>query len=247
MNPREIEAATPVETDSSRRVLLASLGASVAAIAAATLSTSPARAQRVGSGSRGFKTTPQEAASSTVQVGPGETMDAATAPTPGAPGDLEILNFALGLERLELDFYNRAIAANDATKYLRGRLFEVLAPIRDHEAAHIQALEAAIAGAGGTAVGPAARYEYPREVFISPIAFARYAFTLEEIGVGAYLGASGAIKSNALRRAAASIYGVETRHAAVWRHLGGHNFSIRYYEGPLSVAQVQGLIAPIVT
>lgn len=162
-----------------------------------------------------------------------------------APGDLEILNFALGLEHLEQSFYQRAIDANASRKYLHGRFAEVLPTLRDNETAHVQALMQAITEAGGTPV-VAPTFSFPRDVFISPVAFARFAYTLEEIGVGAYLGAVGLIQSRDIRRAAASIYGTETRHAAVLRHLGGFQFSPRYYEGPLTVAEVQGLIAPFV-
>lgn len=181
-------------------------------------------------------------------------QDAATPATPpaeaeakpmAAPGDLEILNFALGLENLEQTFYQRAIDANASRKYLHGRFAEVLPTLRDNEAAHVQAIMQTITQMGGTPV-ITPTFTFPANVFISPVAFARFAYTLEEIGVGAYLGAVGAIQSRDIRRAAASIYGTETRHAAVLRHLGGFQFSPRYYEGPLTVAEVQGLIAPFV-
>ena len=90
-------------------------------------------------------------------------------------------------------------------------------------------------------------YKFPSTVFVSPVSFVWFAYTLEDIGIGAYLGAVGAIQSGAVRKAAASIYGSETRHASVLRGVGGWNFSPRYFESPLSVAQVQGLISPYVS
>jgi hypothetical protein len=169
----------------------------------------------------------------------------APAPTPANTNDIGILNFALGLEYLEAEFYTRAVAADAQRQYLRGRLREAASTLRDHENAHVDALIATIARLGGA---PIARgtYRFPQDAFISPIAFGRHAVALEAIGVGAYLGAINLIKSRDIRRAAAAIYGTETRHAAIIRHLTGNTFSPRYYEGPLNAAQVQILIASYV-
>jgi len=215
-------------TDGARRDLLqnaALLGAGVAA----TLLVKPAAAQT--------------AAPATAK--PATAKDAAKPKMTAKAGDLAILNFAFLLERLELGFYSQAMAADAAKQYLHGRLHEIVPLIRDNEAAHVSALSAAITQFGGTP-DTSARFRFPREVFISPITFARFAYTLEEIGIGAYLGAIGQIQSDALRAAAASIYGNETRHVALLRNIGGYTFSPRYYEGALSVAQVQSLIAPYV-
>jgi len=162
-----------------------------------------------------------------------------------ALSDLDILSFALSLEHLEHTFYTRIVEADTQRQFLHGRLHEIAPVLRDNEAAHIEAISTAITALGGTPA-PAGTYKFPTNVFISPISFAHFAYTLEDIGVGAYLGAVGKIKSKDIRRAAASIYGSETRHAALLRHLGGFQFSPRYYEGPLTVAQTQQLIDPYV-
>ncbi len=173
-----------------------------------------------------------------------ETMEA-PAPTPFSETDLEILNFALGLERLEAAFYAQIQGAQQARAFLNPRMLEAAREIGANEIAHVQALETAIIDGGGTPAA-AATYRFPSNVFISPVAFTWFAHTLEEIGIGAYLGAIGQIESNALRRAAASIYGSETRHAALLRSLGGFTIAPRYFESPLTVEQVQGLVAPYV-
>jgi hypothetical protein len=207
------------ETELSRRTLIrqAALGGAVVALGTSALA----------------QTTPAPAAA----------PEAPPAPTPAALSDLEIANFALGLERLEAAFYSQALSAHTTRAYLTGRFPDVAREIAANENAHVQALEQAITAAGGTPVGPAT-YRFPANVFISPVAFAWFGYTLEEIGIGAYLGAVGQINSDVLRRAAASIYGAETRHAAILRTLGGFTFSPRYFESPLTVPQVQGLIAP---
>lgn len=169
----------------------------------------------------------------------------APAAVPANTNDIGILNFALGLEYLEADFYTRAVAADAQRQYLRGRLREAVTTLRDHENAHVAAITATIVNLGGA---PVARgtYRFPQEAFISPVAFGQHAAALEAIGIGAYLGAVNLINSREIRRAAAAIYGTETRHAAIIRHLTGSTFAPRYYEGPLDAAQVQILIAPFI-
>jgi hypothetical protein len=167
------------------------------------------------------------------------------APPVTAPGDIEILNFALGLERLEAAFYAQIQGAQGNRAYLSPRQLEAAQAIGASEIAHVSALEAAILAAGGT-LAPVATFRFPANVFISPVAFSWFGYTLEEIGIGAYLGAVGAIQSRDLRRAAASIYGSEVRHAALLRSFGGFTFAPRYFESPLTVAQVQTLVAPYI-
>ena len=170
---------------------------------------------------------------------------AATAAKPlnTSASDLGILNFALGMEQLEAAFYAQVLSAHGQRSYLYGRFFTLTQELAQEETAHVETLRATIAAAGGTpATAPA--YKFPGEVFVSTTAFSWFAWTLEEIGIGAYLGAIGKIKSPGLRKAAASIYGAETRHAAILRSLGSFTFAPHYFESALTVAQVNGLIAP---
>ena len=122
---------------------------------------------------------------------------------------------------------------------------EIARQIALAEADHVQTLEAVLTGAEQP-LPPATTYQFPAGVFISPITFAWFAYTLEEIGIGAYLGAVGAIQSDEIRAAAASIYGAEAQHAALLRTFAGFNFAPKYYEAPLSVEQVTQLISPYI-
>ncbi len=124
-------------------------------------------------------------------------------------GDAGILNFALTLEYLEADFYAKGLQANilgDDAKYLM--------PIAQHEAAHVQAVTATLQKLGAT---PAAKptFTYPSGTFTDKAMFLKTALTFEETGVKAYHGQVPLIQDPAILAAAASIAGVESRHASV--------------------------------
>ena len=175
-------------------------------------------------------------------------MMTAADPTPKmtAPaGDLDIVRFALTMEQLEAAFYAQVVNAHKERSYLTARAFELTQQIALAEADHVQALSGVLTSAG-QAVPATPNFQFPAGVFISPITYAWFAYTLEEIGIGAYLGAVGNIGSSAIRQAAASIYGAEAQHAALLRTFAGFDFAPKYYESPLSVAQVTELITPYI-
>jgi hypothetical protein len=157
--------------------------------------------------------------------------------------DIQIVTFALTLERLESSYYSQVLGAQAKRAYLSGRLLSLAQEIGTTEAAHVQALEAVLTSAG-VAIPATQNFSFPNNVFLSPVAFAWFGHTLEEIGVRAYLGAIGKIQSQSIKEAAASIYGVEARHVALLRTYSGSSVAPNYFESPLSVEQVNGLIAP---
>jgi hypothetical protein len=154
----------------------------------------------------------------------GGVLDAGTAmaaqpdATPSSAGDLGILNYALTLEYLEADFYTKGVASGK----LSGRTLALVSPIRDHEQAHVAAITAAVTGAGGTIVTKP-KITYPAGTFSSAAKFLATAHVFEELGVTAYHGQVPLIKSVAVLGAAASIAGVESRHAAIIASLIGAN------------------------
>ncbi|OZM71292.1 twin-arginine translocation pathway signal protein [Amycolatopsis antarctica] len=142
---------------------------------------------------------------------------AAAAPRPAtgtgtqkSASDIDILNYALTLEYLEADFYTRGIDCG----LLRGRELELVTPIRDHEVAHVAGVTEAISMMGGTPVAKP-KFTYPRATFVSRLTFLRQASRFEELGVNAYHGQVPLIQSGDVLAAAASIAGVESRHAAI--------------------------------
>ncbi|CAN5876493.1 hypothetical protein BH23ACT12_BH23ACT12_10600 [soil metagenome] len=148
--------------------------------------------------------------------------DTSTRPTPRGTespepeGDLAILNYALTLEYLEADFYKQGLAGN----LLSGRERSLVEPIGAHEQAHVDALTATINDLGGTPVAEPT-FQYPNGTFTNKDTFLETASTFEELGVTAYYGQVTLIESPEILSAAASIAGVESRHAAVIATLTG--------------------------
>jgi len=148
-------------------------------------------------------------------VGVGSTLVATTrqdkkAFAEASANDLEILNYALTLEYLEADFYTRGVKGG----FLKGQTLELVSPIRDHEQEHVEVLTATVKSLGGK---PAAKPEftYPKGTFTDRDKFLMTASVFEELGVTAYHGQVARIDNGDILSAAASIAGVESRHAAV--------------------------------
>ncbi len=158
-----------------------------------------------------------------VVVGFGSTFVAASrhdkaALADATANDLEILNYALTLEYLESDFYRQGVEAD----ILSGRTLELVKPISEHEDQHVTTLTSVVNDGGGK---PAARpkFKYPSGTFKSKDTFLKTASVFEELGVTAYHGQVARINDGAYLSAAASIAGVESRHAAIIADLIGGN------------------------
>ena len=235
------------QTAQSRREALATLAVAGAATGALALLSGAANAQNKA------PLTAQDPTPATGAPATGAPVTGAPAMAPNAKtkaaalpaSDLDIVRFALTMERLEASFYAQVVTAHQERAFLPDRSFALAQQIAAAEADHVRALEGVLSSAGAE-VPDAPTFQFPRDVFISPIAYAWFAYTIEEIGIGAYLGAVGKIQDDGLRKSAAAIYGAETRHAAILRTLAGFTFAPRYYESPLTVDQVTRLITPYI-
>jgi rubrerythrin len=139
---------------------------------------------------------------------------------------LDVLNFALTLEYLEAEFYNKGLAAGMLIPSMDRPSFQVIA---DHENAHVAFLKSTIQALGGTPVmkpmfdftagngsmnGPFAG------VFMNYNIYLAVSQTFEDTGVRAYKGqATELMSSNEILRAALRIHSVEARHAAHVREI----------------------------
>lgn len=159
-----------------------------------------------------------------------------------AQGDLDILNYALTLEYLESDFYATGLAKG----FLSGRELELITPIGDHEKQHVAAVTQTIKSLGGTPVSKP-KITYPAGIFDSKDKFLATASVFEELGVTAYHGQVPLIKSGDILGAAASIAGVESRHAAVIATLIGGNPFPNQIEKHVDMATVLAAVKPLIS
>ena len=160
------------------------------------------------------------------------------AQTSGNP-DVDILNFALRLERLEASFYQQGLlkfTANDFTNAAFARNFTAaqvassftyFQQIAAHEMTHVMQVSATIVSLGGT-LAPTDCYGFQPfggdlQTFRSVDSFVATAAVLENTGVMAYDGAIASITAPNLRTVAATIATVEARHAAYLNLLNGQN------------------------
>ncbi|MFD7160548.1 ferritin-like domain-containing protein [Kribbella sp. NPDC059898] len=164
----------------------------------------------------------------------GRTKDA-------AKSDLDILNYALTLEYLESAFYTMGLKA----KVLKGRELELVDPIQQHEADHVKAVRTTIIDLGGKPVAQP-KVKFPAGTFTSRAAFLKTAGTFEELGVKAYHGQVPLVKNGAILAAAASIAGVESRHAAIIAQITGGNPFPAPIEAHLRMAQVLKAAMPFI-
>jgi rubrerythrin len=170
------------------------------------------------------------------------TMRWALAAADDFSGDVDVLNFALTLEYLEAAWYAQALKAN----LVSGTELKYVTSIANDEQAHVDALTATIKQLGGTPVAAPAVTFGSR--FADRQTFLTTSLTVENVGVGAYLGAAGYIKDKAVLQAAAGIFGVEARHAAVVANLLGQPAQGGVFHGafetPLDKATVLSDVGP---
>ena len=149
--------------------------------------------------------------------------------------DLEILNYALTLEYLEADFYEKGVSG-DA---LSGRTKALVEPIAQHEKDHVRVITSTIKALGGKPVSKPT-FQYPSGTFTSRTKFLTTASAFEELGVTAYHGQVARVQEADILKAAASIAGVESRHAAILADLIGANPFPAPFEKRMTMKQVLG-------
>jgi hypothetical protein len=202
----------------------------------------------------------------------------------GGLTDVEILRFALVLERLEATFYTEAvgdepvaemgtagnadgarlgehdiersdIAAQFANPSIRYSTFQRIKQVRDHEQAHVTAIEDIFESLDASGTDPNfasdLTFTFPYE---NAGEFYDLSQVLEDTGAAAYTAAAPAIDTEKYLAAAAQIQAVECRHASYFRTLnnplpagsGALNPFPRAFQQRLSVSDVAERAIPFV-
>lgn len=155
--------------------------------------------------------------------------------------DIEVVRFALGLEQLESDYYERSLrAVPDFTSSGRALARELAA----NEAEHVEALTQLV-GQLGAAVPKAPRFDFGG-AFASESAFMALAQTLEDTGVAAYNGAGPLIEQTDILTAAGQIVQVEARHAALVRWERGQEIVDSPFDNGIPMAKVEQMVKPYI-
>jgi hypothetical protein len=158
---------------------------------------------------------------------------------------IDVLNYALTLEYLEAEFYRQGNNAD----LLDGKAKKYLATIQKDEETHVATLKDVIKSLNEDAVD-APEVDFGA-AFKSKASYLETAYTFENLGVSAYLGAAPSLfQEKELLSAAASIFGVEARHAAILGSLAGKKAEGGVYQGafetPASRDKVLRAAAPFI-
>ena len=160
--------------------------------------------------------------------------------------DVDIINYALTLERLEATFYRRVLNRFNEREferanifdglgsYLRNRTYQNFLRISEHEDTHVQTLVSVIKSLGGTPV-PTVGYSFGIKNVADAVQTAQL---LENTGVKAYDGAITHIESAEYLTAGATIATVEARHLSYLNLLNRQTGFPAAFDDPVAPWQI---------
>jgi len=161
----------------------------------------------------------------------------------GAKKDLEIVNYALTLEYLEVEFYNQVIESGQVKDK---KVAELAMKIAENEQEHVDALTATVEKLGGTPA-PKPKTKFEDVISGGPDKILKTAAEVENLGASAYLGQAGKIKNPEILAAALSIHSVEGRHAAALNTLLGKSVTPDgAFAKPASMDEVLKAVKPFI-
>lgn len=160
-----------------------------------------------------------------------------------------ITEFADVLEQLETKFYTQALSQFQDADFTNAGFsssdipLEQLVTIQNDEQTHSNALQAAILDFGGTPI-TSCQFDFA-PVLQNVGTMINVARIVEDVGVGAYLGAAHLISDPVLLTTAASILTVEARHQTVLNILSGTGTAIpSAFDIALRPEEVLAIVSP---
>lgn len=166
------------------------------------------------------------------------TMKAVAA---GGNVDLEVAQFALLLERLEAEYYFRAL---NEVPFKSSSAREMAQTFADSESQHVDAIEKLVRQINGKA-GRAPKFDFG-PALTSEENFLKAAQTFEDTGVSAYNGAGPLIENDEILATAGQIVQIEARHAARCRRENGVNPAPLAFDRALTMDQVMKRVSPYI-
>ncbi|MDQ3587455.1 MAG: ferritin-like domain-containing protein [Actinomycetota bacterium] len=155
--------------------------------------------------------------------------------------DLEVARFALLVERLEADYYLRAVKE---VPFRTGAAKEVAVEFADSETQHVDALEQLVRQLNGRA-GRAPRFDFG-PALSNEQGFLELAMAFEDTGVSAYNGAGPLLRNDEVLALAGQIVQVEARHAAKVRRVNGVTVAPNSFDPPLTMDEVMVKVKPYI-
>ena len=155
--------------------------------------------------------------------------------------DLEVAQFALLLERLEADFYVRAL---NEVPFSSPSARNMASTFADSETQHVDALEQLVRQINGRA-GRAPKFDFG-PALTNEEDFVKTARVLEDTGVSAYNGSAPLIENDEILATAGQIAQVEARHAARARRQVGLPPAPLAFDRALTMDQVMVKVKPYI-
>jgi NAD(P)-dependent dehydrogenase (short-subunit alcohol dehydrogenase family) len=153
--------------------------------------------------------------------------------------DLAYVRLLIGVELLEVDFQNQALASGQ----LDPQTGRVLRTIAAQEKAHLTGLSVLVTNAGQVpATADDVDFAYPKGTFASAARVQRLAETIETLALGAYLGAVENVQTAAWRLPLGQIAASEARHVGALAAAAGKPVVGRAFAPSLQINAVSAAL-----
>ncbi|OCB86235.1 hypothetical protein A7U60_g6826 [Sanghuangporus baumii] len=165
--------------------------------------------------------------------------------------NLLVLKFANVLEQLETEFYSQALQKFQTSDFTAAGFSDASVPIQQFtniqsdESTHTTVLESTIQSLGDSAI-TGCSFDFS-SVLTDVATMAPVARLVENVGVGAYLGAAHLVTDPIILTDAASIVTVEARHQTILNVLNGGTAIPAAFDLPLLPQEVLAIAGPFIS